>query len=52
LPANGILSVAAKRKCDLIVMASHGRRGLPRLLLGSQAFEVVTRATVPVLIVR
>jgi nucleotide-binding universal stress UspA family protein len=52
LPADGILSVAATRKCDLIVMGSHGRRGLPRLLLGSQAFEVVTRATVPVLIVR
>jgi nucleotide-binding universal stress UspA family protein len=52
LPADAILEVAASRSCDLIVMASHGRRGLPRLLLGSQAFEVVTRATVPVLVVR
>jgi nucleotide-binding universal stress UspA family protein len=52
LPADAILEVATSRGCDLIVMASHGRRGLPRLLLGSQAFEVVTRATVPVLVVR
>jgi nucleotide-binding universal stress UspA family protein len=52
LPADAILEVAAKRGCDLIVIASHGRRGLPRLLLGSQASEVVTRAPIPVLIVR
>jgi nucleotide-binding universal stress UspA family protein len=52
LPADTILEVATSRGCDLIVMASHGRRGLPRLVLGSRAFEVATRATVPVLIVR
>jgi nucleotide-binding universal stress UspA family protein len=51
-PADGILEAAEKRGCDLIVMASHGRRGIERLLLGSQANEVVTRAKVPVLIVR
>ena len=38
--------------CDLIVMASHGRRGLTRLLLGSQAHNVVTHSTIPVLICR
>jgi nucleotide-binding universal stress UspA family protein len=52
LPAEEILEAAKDRGCDLIVMASHGRRGVARMLLGSQAFEVVTRANVPVLIVR
>lgn len=51
-PADGILDVAEKEECSLIVMASHGRRGIGRLLLGSQAAQVVTRAKVPVLIVR
>jgi nucleotide-binding universal stress UspA family protein len=51
-PADGILDVADKEECSLIVMASHGRRGLGRLLLGSQAAQVVNRAKVPVLIVR
>jgi nucleotide-binding universal stress UspA family protein len=51
-PAEGILEAARERECDLIVMASHGRRGVARLFLGSQAFNVVSRATVPVLIVR
>jgi nucleotide-binding universal stress UspA family protein len=50
--AEGILEVAASRACDLIVMGSHGLRGIRRALLGSQAFEVVTRASAPVLIVR
>jgi nucleotide-binding universal stress UspA family protein len=50
--AEAILDTANERGCDLIVMASHGRRGIQRALLGSQAFEVVTRAKVPVLIVR
>jgi nucleotide-binding universal stress UspA family protein len=36
-PAEGILQVAKNRGCDLIVMASHGRRGLSRLILGSRA---------------
>ena len=50
--ADGILEAAAQRGCDLIVMASHGRRGLRRLVLGSIANEVVTQSTVPVLICR
>lgn len=51
-PAEGILDTARNEACDLIVMASHGRRGIRRALLGSQALEVVTRADVPVLVVR
>src|SRR5215831_1159769 len=51
-PAEGILDTANKNHCDLIVMASHGRRGLGRLLLGSQAVRVLTHSTVPVLICR
>jgi nucleotide-binding universal stress UspA family protein len=51
-PAEGILEVAEAEGCDLIVMASHGRRGLSRLLLGSEAVRVLTHSTVPVLICR
>ncbi len=51
-PAEGIIETARDKGCDLIVLASHGRRGLPRLLLGSQAYEVLTRCAVPALIVR
>jgi nucleotide-binding universal stress UspA family protein len=51
-PAEGILETAKKSACDLIVMASHGRRGLARLLLGSQAVKVLTHSTLPVLICR
>lgn len=51
-PADGILETAAAKNCDLIVMGSHGRRGLNRLLLGSQAAEVLARAAIPVLIVK
>jgi nucleotide-binding universal stress UspA family protein len=51
-PAEGIIDAAKARGCDLIVMASHGRRGVARLLLGSQANKVVTHSTVPVLICR
>ena len=51
-PAEGILETAKSRDCDLIVMASHGRRGLTRLVLGSQANDVVTHSTLPVLICR
>jgi nucleotide-binding universal stress UspA family protein len=51
-PAEGILETAKKNGCDLIVMASHGRRGFERLLLGSQAVKVLTHSTVPVLICR
>jgi nucleotide-binding universal stress UspA family protein len=51
-PADGIIATAKDAGCDLIVMASHGRRGLSRLLLGSQANQVVTHSGVPVLIIR
>jgi nucleotide-binding universal stress UspA family protein len=51
-PADAIIDSAIAENSDLIVLASHGRRGVERLLLGSQASEVLTRSTVPVLIVR
>jgi nucleotide-binding universal stress UspA family protein len=51
-PAEGIVEAAQEKGCDLIVMASHGRRGIGRLLLGSQAIEVLTHSKVPALIVR
>ena len=49
-PADGIVQAAQTRQCDLIVMASNGRRGLSRLMLGSQAARVLTHSVVPVLI--
>jgi len=51
-PADGIIETAEQQQCDLIVMGSHGRRGLTRLQLGSQANHVVTHSTQPVLICR
>jgi nucleotide-binding universal stress UspA family protein len=51
-PAEGIIETAKERGCDLIVMASHGRRGVSRMLLGSQATKVVTLSPAPVLICR
>jgi nucleotide-binding universal stress UspA family protein len=51
-PAEGIIAIAEKQGCDLIVMASHGRRAVGRLLLGSQASEVLAHTKVPTLIVR
>jgi len=51
-PAEAIVETAKQRGCDLVVMASHGRRGVSRLLLGSQTAEVVHYSTVPVLVVR
>ena len=50
--AEAIIQAAKRHKCDLIVMASHGRRGVSRLILGSQANRVVAHSTIPVLIVR
>jgi len=52
MPAEAILETAAARRADLVVMASHGRRGLRKLLLGSQTQAVVNRGTLPVLVVR
>jgi nucleotide-binding universal stress UspA family protein len=51
-PAEGIIETAKAKGCDLIVMSSHGRRGIARVLLGSQAMRVLTLSTVPVLICR
>jgi nucleotide-binding universal stress UspA family protein len=51
-PASTIIETAKSRGCDLIVMASHGRRGLRKLFLGSQTSEVLADGSVPVLIVR
>ena len=51
-PAEAIIATAKDKGCDLIIMASHGRRGMDRVLLGSQANEVLTYSKVPVLIVR
>ncbi len=49
-PADGIIEAAKSRGSDLIVMASHGRRGVARLLIGSQANLVVVQSPIPVLI--
>jgi nucleotide-binding universal stress UspA family protein len=51
-PAEAIIETAKDNACDLIVMGSHGRRGIARLLLGSQATKVVTLSSVPVLVCR
>ncbi len=51
-PADGIVETAKEKGCDLIVMASHGRRGVKRLLLGSVAAEVLGHSTIPVLVYR
>jgi nucleotide-binding universal stress UspA family protein len=50
-PATAIIETAKSRGCDLIVMASHGRRGLRKLFLGSQTSEVLADGSVPVLVV-
>jgi nucleotide-binding universal stress UspA family protein len=50
-PATAIIETAKSRGCDLIVMASHGRRGIRKLLLGSQTSEVLADGSVPVLVV-
>src|SRR5262249_39266107 len=50
-PAAAIIETAKSRGCDLIIMASHGRRGLRKLLLGSQTSQVLADGSVPVLVV-
>ena len=52
LPYEQIIAAARKHKCDLILMASHGRRGLSSMLLGSETAKVLTHSKVPVLVVR
>ena len=51
-PDDIILQAAETEGCDLIVMASHGRRGVTTLLLGSETQKVLARSTLPVLVVR
>ena len=51
-PWEGIIRAAKTRKCDLIVMASHGRRGLAGLVLGSETTKVLTHSKIPVLVCR
>ena len=51
-PWESIIAGAKKAKADAIVMASHGRRGLASLLLGSETTKVLTHSAVPVLVVR
>lgn len=51
-PYDAILKSAEARKCDLIVMTSHGRKGLAAVLLGSETRKVLTHARIPVLVVR
>jgi nucleotide-binding universal stress UspA family protein len=48
----GIIRTAKSKKCDLIVMASHGRKGLAGLLLGSETTKVLTHSKIPVLVCR
>ena len=52
VPAEAIIETAKTRDCSLIAMASHGRRGLGRLFLGSVTSEVLANSPVPVLVVR
>jgi nucleotide-binding universal stress UspA family protein len=51
-PWEAIIDHAKAQACDLIVMASHGRRGVTALLLGSETSRVLTHTTLPVLVVR
>jgi nucleotide-binding universal stress UspA family protein len=47
-----IIDTAIARGCDLIVMASHGRRGIAAIVLGSETVKVLTHSTIPVLVYR
>jgi nucleotide-binding universal stress UspA family protein len=51
-PWEAILATARKNKCDAIVMASHGRRGVSALLLGSETQKVLTHTKLPMIVVR
>jgi nucleotide-binding universal stress UspA family protein len=51
-PYRAIIDAALALGCDLIVMASHGRRGISALLLGSETSKVLTHSTIPVLVYR
>ena len=51
-PYETIIDTARKRGCDAIVMASHGRRGVSAVVLGSETVKVLTHSNIPVVIVR
>jgi nucleotide-binding universal stress UspA family protein len=51
-PYEAIIKQAKKAKCDLIAMASHGRKGLSSILLGSETAKVLTHSSIPVLVLR
>jgi nucleotide-binding universal stress UspA family protein len=51
-PWEALVQAAQDKRCDLIVMASHGRRGVSAVVLGSETHKVLTHSTVPVLVVR
>ena len=51
-PYEGIIAAAKKRKCDMIFMASHGRRGLSKLIMGSVTQKVLTHTSLPVVVFR
>lgn len=50
--AQGLIDTSEQLQSDLIVMASHGRKGIKRLLLGSETLSVLTHANIPVLVLR
>ena len=52
VPYEAIIDASSRHGCDLIFMASHGRRGIASLLLGSETNKVLTHSTVPVLVYR
>ena len=52
LVAEAVIDTAKNQQCDLIVMASHGRKGIQRMLLGSETQHVLTNAQIPVLVLR
>jgi nucleotide-binding universal stress UspA family protein len=51
-PYLAIIETASQKLCDLIVMASHGRRGISAIVLGSETVKVLTHSTIPVLVFR
>ena len=51
-PYRAIIECATSNKCDLIVMASHGRRGIAAIVLGSETVKVLTHSRIPVLVHR
>ena len=51
-PHEAIIEAARKKKCDVIVMASHGRRGLSAMVLGSETHKVLVHSKIPVLVCR